>query len=336
MTGGQGGWNPKDVLLSIPTPQNARPGPGVTPRWIPVSRVFLEAVSPGGRGDSGCGVQQDLGGCPHPITMEMWGQGLGSGEQGLGHRGMWAPPECVLLGTPTHSPVPMGTWRPPEPFPVEPWGPQRPIPIGSPEFLSLWGHRDTQSLPLQGRGASQSLVPKETHPVLIPVGSCGPPEAPLHGDPPNVIPAGPWGPLSHPCFSSTACVSLSPWTAGHWPYQAQGTPCPQMDGQGVPAGFPPCGGTPPVPTPRAGGSIPALPTCCSRGGSAGRDTGTRGHTGTVPLPCRVCKHGQRRPSPPDSHLGPPLTGGLHHGPPPAPLLSSSSHHPFFFFFPFSP
>lgn len=138
-----------------------------------------------------------------------------------------------------------------------PWGPQSSCPCGD--------NRDTQGLSLQGRGGSQSLVPKGTPSVLIPMGSCGPPEAPFHGDPLNLILAGPQGPLSHPCCSSRAWVFLSPWTAGHQPYQAPGIPCPRMNRLGVPVGFPPCGGTPLCP-PRGPGapSLPSLPAPAGR------------------------------------------------------------------------
>lgn len=207
-----------------------------------------------------------------------------------------------------------------------------------PTALSLWGHGDPpRALSCGAMGTPETdpyrkpRVPvpmgpqglPET-PVLIPMGSCGPPEPPFHRDPPNLIPAGPRGPRSQPCCSSRACVSLSPCSGGQQPYQAQGTLCPHPDRPGVPVGFPPCRDPHPVPIPRAGGSIPALPTCSSREAPPG---GTRGHAGTVPLPCRVCKHGHTDLRPLTHTWAPHGLGGCGMGPqnPPAPLLPPSPH-----------
>lgn len=170
--------------------------------------------------------------------------------------GLWGPPEPHLYG----SPQSQSRWGDGDPLiliPMGPWGPPEFCPYGTTGTPNAWSLRRPP----------------------IPMGSRGPPEPPFHGDPPNLIPTGPWGPPEPPLLQQQGLCVLSPWTAGHRPYQAQGTPCPHTDGLGVPVGFPLCGGTLPA-HPAGRGLHPCSPYLLRPGGSAGRDTGTRGDGAT--------------------------------------------------------
>lgn len=226
-------------------------------------------------------------------------QGPGSGEQGLGRRGVWGPPECVLLRTPTPNLVPGSPETDPDSDPqsLSLWGPQRLIPTGTPRAPSLQGHGAPRAWSLRRPPPkSDSYGAMWTSKAPFPWGSPKSASSWVMGTPRDT-PAAVAGPLC-PCPHGQQHTSHTRPRGPHVPTQ--------MDWESLlgshPAGRPCCA------HPARWGLHPCPPYLLQPGGTARRDTGT------VPLPCWVCKHHQHQPLPPDSRLGPPQRG-LQDGPP---------------------
>lgn len=180
-----------------------------------------------------------------------------------------------------------------------PWGPSEFCPYGTTGTPNAWSLRRPP----------------------IPMGSRGPPEPPFHGDPPNLIPTGPWGPPEPPLLQQQGLCVLSPWTAGHRPCQAQGTPCPHTDGLGGPRGVPTLRGDPPCPSRGRGApSLLSLPAPAGRQRRAGHgDTRGRCH---FRAGCANTASADLRPL---THTRAPHKGRVQEGPP---KPSSPSPHCF--------